>query len=180
MYWVSRKPSSVYVIIYLDLRLLAGSSDYGERDGQPLKAPISILLRVGFTWHTALPRYRWALTPPFHPYRITVRQYGGLFLLHFPWSRLHRMLSGTLSYGARTFLTNYYMVRSLVLLNNSIIMQTQCCVKNKMSFILRKHSCGISIYNTKAYMVRIRPQFSHSTMLVFPATLLTTADGSII
>ena len=70
--------------------------------------------------------------------------------------------------------------RSLVLLNNSIIMQTQCCVKNKMSFILRKHSCGISIYNTKAYMVRIRPQFSHSTMLVFPATLLTTADGSII
>ena len=69
--------------------------------------------------------------------------------------------------------------RSLVLLNNSIIMQTQCCVKNKMSFILRKHSCGISIYNTKAYMVRIRPQFSHSTMLVFPATLLTTADFGV-
>ena len=28
-----------------------------------------ILQRVGFTWHTLLPRYRWALTSPFHPYR---------------------------------------------------------------------------------------------------------------
>ena len=30
--------------------------------------------------------------------------------------------------------------RSLVLLNNSIIMQTQCCVKNKMSFYSSKAS----------------------------------------
>ena len=29
--------------------LPCSSSDYGERDGQPLNAPISILLRVGFT-----------------------------------------------------------------------------------------------------------------------------------
>lgn len=29
---------------------------------------------------------------------------SGIFLLHFPWSRLHRMLSGILSCGARTFL----------------------------------------------------------------------------
>ena len=29
----------------------------------------------------------------------------GLFLLHFPWSRLHRTLSGVLPCGARTFLT---------------------------------------------------------------------------
>ena len=29
---------------------------------------------------------------------------GGLFLLHYPWSRLHLTLSGTLSYAARTFL----------------------------------------------------------------------------
>ena len=28
----------------------------------------------------------------------------GLFLLHYPWSRLHLTLSGTLSYAARTFL----------------------------------------------------------------------------
>ena len=30
---------------------------------------------------------------------------GGFFLLHFPWSRLRRVLPGTLPYGARTFLT---------------------------------------------------------------------------
>gem|GEM_PF-5953421 len=65
----SRKPSSVYVTIYLDVQLPARSSDYGERDGQPLNAPISILLRVGFTGHASSPKHRWALTPPFHPYR---------------------------------------------------------------------------------------------------------------
>ena len=30
---------------------------------------------------------------------------GGIFLLHFPWSRLHRVLPGALPCGARTFLT---------------------------------------------------------------------------
>ncbi len=30
---------------------------------------------------------------------------GSLFLLHFPWSRLHRTLSGILPCEARTFLT---------------------------------------------------------------------------
>ena len=29
---------------------------------------------------------------------------GGISLLHSPWSRLHRPLTGTLPYGARTFL----------------------------------------------------------------------------
>ena len=32
-------------------------------------------------------------------------EYGGLFLLHWPGSRLHRTLSGILPYEARTFLT---------------------------------------------------------------------------
>ncbi len=30
--------------------------------------------------------------------------FSGLFLLHFPWSCLHRLLAGTLPCGARTFL----------------------------------------------------------------------------
>ena len=30
---------------------------------------------------------------------------GGTFLLHWPWSRLHRTLSGILPYEARTFLS---------------------------------------------------------------------------
>ena len=31
----------------------------------------------------------------------------GLFLLHYPWSRLHKPLACALPYGARTFLTRY-------------------------------------------------------------------------
>ena len=58
-------------------------------DGNP------ILQRVGFTWHTALLRYRWALTSPFHPYRKRA----------LPWrqtqgkrpSRLRRFISVALS-----------------------------------------------------------------------------------
>jgi len=38
-----------------------------------------------------LPNCGWALTSPFHPYR----KCGGFFLLHCPWSRLHRELPGT-------------------------------------------------------------------------------------
>ncbi len=42
----------------------------------------------------------WALTPPFHPYLLR----GGLFLLHYPWSRLHWVLPSALAHGVRTFL----------------------------------------------------------------------------
>ena len=56
----------------------------------------------GLQGPTTLPPQRWALTPPFHPYR---NEFGGLFLLHYPWSRLHRPLAGTLLCEARTFLT---------------------------------------------------------------------------
>ena len=43
--------------IYLGRMLPYGSSDYEGRDGQPLNAPISILLRVGFTGtrHVTMP-----------------------------------------------------------------------------------------------------------------------------
>ena len=34
-----------------------------------------------------------------------IARIGGIFLLHFPWSRLHRTLSGILPCEARTFLT---------------------------------------------------------------------------
>jgi len=52
-----------------------------------------------------LPRVRWALTPPFHPYHPKVAVY---FLWHFP-SRVTlitraQVLPGGLSTGARTFL----------------------------------------------------------------------------
>ena len=90
---------SFKTVIYLRRVSLHGSSrpsDY--RSDKPI---LSALLRMGFTWHKALPQCRWALTPPFHPYRYKI---GGLFLLHFPQSRLHRDFSGILSCEARTFL----------------------------------------------------------------------------
>ena len=97
--------------IYLGLKLPAGSSDYKERGGPPLNAPNSILLRVGFTGRTSrhaagelLPRLS-ILAPNAEKRTFSLFiVWGGLFLLHFPWSRLHRVLSGTLPYGARTFL----------------------------------------------------------------------------
>ena len=57
---------SFKTVIYLRRISLYGSSrpsDY--RSDKPI---LSALLRMGFTWHKALPQCRWALTPPFHPY----------------------------------------------------------------------------------------------------------------
>jgi len=52
-----------------------------------------------------LPAARWALTPPFHPYRMTPRCLRRFcFLWHFPGGRPHRALPGILPCGARTFL----------------------------------------------------------------------------
>ena len=58
---------------------------------------------MGFTQLRMLPRGRWSLTPPFHPY---LPEAGGYFLLHWPGSFLRRTLSGILPCGARTFLTS--------------------------------------------------------------------------
>ena len=47
------------------------------------------------------------LTPKVQPRQILAKRqtWGGLFLLHWPWSHLHRTLSGILPCEARTFLT---------------------------------------------------------------------------
>ena len=44
--------------------------------GEPARHPYSVLLQAGFTVPPPLPSTRWALTPPFHPYR--PRKAGGL------------------------------------------------------------------------------------------------------
>ena len=69
--------------------------------GKTASALIPILHRVGFTGRSSrqaagelLPRLS----------ILTCMNAGGIFLLHFPWSRLRRTLSGTRPYGARTFL----------------------------------------------------------------------------
>ena len=58
---------SFKTVIYLRRTSLHGSSR--PSDYRPDKPILSTLLRMGFTWHNALPQCRWALTPPFHPYR---------------------------------------------------------------------------------------------------------------
>ena len=89
------------MFIYLDLLLPTGSSDLPETDGPPYASFWSC-----FEWGLHMPRQlpdgRWSLKPPFHPYQHIA---GGIFLLHYPWSRLHRTLSGILPCEARTFLT---------------------------------------------------------------------------
>ena len=62
---VSRVLSFKTVIYLRRISLYSSSrlSDY--RPDKPIQLT---LLRMGFTWHKALPQCRWALTPPFHPY----------------------------------------------------------------------------------------------------------------
>ncbi len=57
---------SFKTVIYLRRISLYGSSRLS--DYRPDKPIQSALLRMGFTWHKALPQCRWAFTPPFHPY----------------------------------------------------------------------------------------------------------------
>ena len=93
------------MVICLILPSPADFSDLPESNPGEIMAFCSVLLRMGFTWHSLLPENRWALTPPFHPYRLLRGRGGGISLLHYPWSRLHRTLSGILPCEARTFLT---------------------------------------------------------------------------
>ena len=90
-----------WTIIYPGLTLPRRLKRIRDATGSRI-CPIGILHRVGFTARTSrqavgelLPRLS-ILTPEIG---------GGFFLLHSPWSRLHRPLAGTLPYGARTFLT---------------------------------------------------------------------------
>ena len=74
----------------------------GASSSSVLPPKIKVLHRIGFTANLCYHRSGWALTSPFHPYRTGC---GGLFLLHFPASRLGRTLSVILLCDARTFLT---------------------------------------------------------------------------
>ena len=70
--------------------------------GGPRQRFVSVLLRMGFTCAPSVTRravVSYTAFPPFLRFR------SSLFLLHFPWSHLHRTLSGILPCEARTFLT---------------------------------------------------------------------------
>ena len=74
--------------------------------------------------------------------------FGGYFLLHFPWSRLHRMLSGILPYKARTFLT---FVRPSVLLKDTLTSRKRFG-KMKLEYY---HITPIGIYKTFSIFLKI-------------------------
>ena len=70
--------------------------------GRRTYCPVLVLLRMGFTRELCYHNSRWALTSPFHPYHGIIR-FGGVFLLHFPYSYLRRTLSGILALWSPDF-----------------------------------------------------------------------------
>ena len=89
------------MIIYLDLTLPPDSSDLPEsKDGQSTflfgLASDGVYRAMSVTSHAVV---SYTAFPPLPA------KAGGLFLLHFPGSHLHRTLSGILPCEARTFLT---------------------------------------------------------------------------
>ena len=100
------KPGYVFqMVIYLEQLLPAASSNLPKTNG-PHYRLASVLLQMGFTCAPSVTReavVSYTALPPL-PDSGQAR-IGGIFLLHFPWSRLHRTLSGILPCEARTFLT---------------------------------------------------------------------------
>ncbi len=101
---------------FLDAHCCASHATYPDGwtgnspGGCPPRHPYSVLLPVGFAIPLPLPPTWWALTPPFHPYpagtllplwrcRSRKQDTDGAvcFLLHFPWGRPRRPLTGTVS-----------------------------------------------------------------------------------
>ena len=82
-----------WTVIYPGRASPRGSSDRGGRGGPP-SCLHCILHRVGFT-SPACYQAAGELLPRLSI--LTVPEGGGFFLLHFPWSRLRRPLTGTLA-----------------------------------------------------------------------------------
>ena len=93
------------MIIFLEWLLPAISSDLPKAGG-PRQRFCSVLLRMGFTYAPPVTRKAVVSCTALPPLPDSgIARIGGIFLLHFPWSRLHRTLSGILPCEARTFLT---------------------------------------------------------------------------
>ncbi len=88
-----------------------------ERAGGP--SPCLVLHRAGFVMPWTLPTKRWALTPPFHPYRVLSCENSRRFIFCDTFHRARSAQSvsasrapsssavshGALPYGVRTFLS---------------------------------------------------------------------------
>ena len=75
-----------------------------------LLAAYSALLQLGFAVPSVLPRTRWALTPPFHPY-LRLRE-GGLISVALSVTRRCPGVTWQLVHGARTFLETKILLLS--------------------------------------------------------------------
>ena len=102
------KPGYVFqMIIYLEQLLPAASSNLPKTNG-PHYRLASVLLQMGFTCAPSVTRgavVSYTALPPLPGQNAFALCSGGTFLLHWPWSRLHRTLSGILPCEARTFLS---------------------------------------------------------------------------
>lgn len=79
------KPGSVYAAIYLG-RMLPHASSHLPKTGRASPAHqsavfLAVLLRIEFTGPRSHLWGRWALTPPFHPYRAETRRYISVALV---------------------------------------------------------------------------------------------------
>ena len=112
-YWndQANKPGSVVMTIYLDRRLLDGSSHIDrwqncrKRGRRATVQPfaVTVLLRIGFTWQCSL-LHPGELLPRLST--LTVTSHGGISLLHCPYGRPRLPLAAILPCEARTFLTH--------------------------------------------------------------------------
>ncbi len=92
------------VIIYLWPFITSGSCVLPFETGNeqlPFLLPFELAPNGVYT-ATLSPRYRWALTSPFQPYH-SIICFGGMFLLHFPYSYLRQPLAGILALWSPDF-----------------------------------------------------------------------------
>jgi len=104
---VLRSDVSRAAVIYLGRRLPDASCDLTrERGGQPRRSSIRSCSGWGLPGRkvTPSPVSSYLTISPLPFVRLRLRK-GGMFLWHFPWSRLHWTLSSILPCGARTFLS---------------------------------------------------------------------------
>jgi len=125
------------MIIYLDLSLPTGSSDPPENTAGNCIVLYSVLLRMGFTCAPAVTDRAVVSYTAFPP---LPAEAGGIFLLHWPWSHLHRTLSGILPCEARTFL----VCRLSALQPRSFVLLTYYYILTDSTLLLSSPTLGSS------------------------------------
>lgn len=94
-----------WIVIYLVHILLYASCHQIKEMTSSLSLLVSVLLQMGFTRLEISLFLRWALTSPFHPYKInTCVNFAVIFCCTFPKVTLAWRYQASLLYGARTFL----------------------------------------------------------------------------